>query len=79
MKCIDCKHWKYDNEKILDGGDMFGECEHPNIIDLGGQEKQADTMAGYDRFFITKPAFGCVLFDTGVEETEKQKLNRRTT
>ena len=70
MKCYDCKHWNYDNEKILEGGDMFGNCMHPNIVDIGdiidlvgGQEKQADTMAGYDRFFITKPTFGCVLFE----------------
>lgn len=67
-RCNDCKWWDFDNEKMLRKdsaikNDLFGECINPHIEDLAAQEKTDETMAGYDRFFITRPVFGCVLFE----------------
>jgi hypothetical protein len=63
-KCKDCKWWSFDNEKMLsEKNDLFGECNNGQIVDLAGTEGGSDTLAGYDRFFVTKPDFGCTLFE----------------
>ena len=79
MRCETCKHWSRDERVINDDG--TGTCARGAGVWAG--PKGGDTLAyaadyeGYKAALVTKPNFGCVMYESRADVALPEAVARR--